>query len=63
MIGTTGSGKSTLANSILRLFDISEGDILIDDNKIEDFDVVNLRRQIGYVPQTVFLFDDSIIIN
>ena len=60
VIGTTGSGKSTLANSILRLFDISEGNILIDDNKIEDFDVVNLRRQIGYVPQDVFLFSDTI---
>ena len=60
VIGTTGSGKSTLANSLMRLFDIDHGSILIDDHKIQDLNVVEFRRQVGYVPQDVFLFSDSI---
>ena len=60
VIGTTGSGKSTLANSLIRLFDIDHGSILIDDHKIQDLNVVEFRRQVGYVPQDVFLFSDSI---
>ena len=60
VIGTTGSGKSTLANSLMRLFDIDHGSILIDDHKIQDLNVVEFRRQVGYVPQDVFLFSDTI---
>lgn len=60
VIGATGSGKSTLANLISRLFDVSAGEILIDDIPIKNFDVSNLRGQIGYVPQDVFLFSDTI---
>ena len=60
VIGTTGSGKSTLANSLMRLFDIDSGSILIDDHKIQDLNVVEFRRQVGYVPQDVFLFSDTI---
>lgn len=60
VIGTTGSGKSTLANSILRLFDIDDGSILIDDHKIQDLNIIKFRRQVGYVPQDVFLFSDTI---
>ena len=60
VIGTTGSGKSTLANSLMRLFDIDNGSILIDDHKIQDLNVVEFRRQVGYVPQDVFLFSDTI---
>ncbi len=60
IIGTTGSGKSTIANLIPRMYDISSGSILIDDIDIKDFNLSNLRSQIGYVPQDVFLFSDSI---
>ncbi|MDZ4715543.1 MAG: ABC transporter ATP-binding protein [Cytophagales bacterium] len=60
VIGSTGSGKSTLANLISRLFDVTGGEILIDDIPIKDYDVGNLRGQIGYVPQDVFLFSDTI---
>lgn len=60
ILGTTGSGKSTIANLIARMYDVSEGEILIDGHNIKDFDVTNLRQQIGYVPQDVFLFSDSI---
>ena len=60
ILGTTGSGKSTIANLLCRLFDISKGEILIDDLNIKDFNIENLRKNIGYVPQDVFLFSDSI---
>ena len=60
IIGSTGSGKSTIANSILRLFDADKGKILIDNNDIKKLDIVHFRKQIGYVPQDVFLFSDTI---
>ena len=60
VIGATGSGKSTLANSILRLFDIDKGKILFDGIDIKKLDISFFRKQIGYVPQDVFLFSDSI---
>lgn len=60
IIGTTGSGKSTIANLICRLYDATEGRILIDDSPIEEHNLKSLRGQMGYVPQDVFLFSDSI---
>lgn len=60
IIGTTGSGKSTIANLICRMFDAGSGQIKIDDLPIEAYRPENLRSQIGYVPQDVFLFSDSI---
>ncbi|MFN3802933.1 ABC transporter ATP-binding protein, partial [Belliella pelovolcani] len=60
IIGTTGSGKSTIANLLMRMYDVSEGEIYIDGHEIEKFDTAALRRQIGFVPQDVFLFSDSI---
>ena len=60
VIGTTGSGKSTLANLLLRMYDASEGQIFVDGKDIKNYKLSNLRGQIGYVPQDVFLFSDSI---
>jgi len=60
IIGSTGSGKSTIANSILRLFDIDKGQILIDDTDIKQLNISHFRKQIGYVPQDVFLFSDTV---
>jgi ATP-binding cassette subfamily B protein len=60
IIGTTGSGKSTIANLICRMYDPSQGSISIDGLNIRDFQVQHLRAQIGYVPQDVFLFSDTI---
>lgn len=60
IIGTTGSGKSTIANLLMRMYDPSAGTIKIDDKPIDAFDISDLRRQMGYVPQDVFLFSDSI---
>lgn len=60
IIGTTGSGKSTIANLLMRMYDPTSGIIKIDGHTIDAFSISNLRRQIGYVPQDVFLFSDSI---
>ncbi len=63
IIGTTGSGKSTIATLISRMYDCTSGSILLDGKSIESYKVSSLRSQIGYVPQDVFLFSDSIINN
>lgn len=63
IIGTTGSGKSTIANLISRMYDTTSGSIYVDGANIKDYDLVSLRKQIGYVPQDVFLFSDTIYNN
>lgn len=63
IIGTTGSGKSTVSNLVSRLYDVRDGEILIDDIPITHYNVNSLRSQIGYVPQDVFLFSDTIFNN
>lgn len=63
IIGTTGSGKSTIANLICRLYDVDSGEILIDGKNISKHHLSSLRSQIGYVPQEVFLFSDTIARN
>ena len=60
IIGGTGSGKSTVAALIARMFDASDGEILIDDHPIRSYDLNNLRGQTGSVTQDVFLFSDTI---
>ena len=60
IIGNTGAGKSTLANLICRMYDISSGSLKIDEKSIQKYDLSCLRSQIGFVPQDVFLFSDSI---
>ncbi len=60
IVGTTGSGKSTIANMVCRLYDIDSGKIEIDEIGVKDYDISSLRSQIGYVPQDVFLFSDTI---
>jgi ATP-binding cassette, subfamily B, multidrug efflux pump len=63
IIGTTGSGKSTVSNLISRLYDARDGEILIDDIPVSHYNLTSLRCQIGYVPQDVFLFSDTIYNN
>ena len=60
IVGTTGSGKSTIANMVCRLYDIDSGKIEIDQVGVKDYDISSLRSQVGYVPQDVFLFSDTI---
>ena len=61
--GSTGSGKSTLMNLLCRLYDIDNGEILIDKIPIKDINIKSLRSQVGYVPQDTFLFSDTIMNN
>jgi ATP-binding cassette, subfamily B, multidrug efflux pump len=60
ILGRTGSGKSTIANLILRMYDATGGEILIDNKRVQNYSLESMREQIGYVPQDVFLFSDSI---
>ncbi len=60
IIGRTGSGKSTLADLLVRMYDVTEGRILVDGKDLREHDLFHLRRRIGYVPQDVFLFSDSV---
>ena len=63
IIGTTGSGKSTLANLLMRMYDPTSGEILVDNRPIQHYALASLRSQIGVVPQDVFLFSDTIANN
>lgn len=60
IIGKTGSGKSTILDLISRLYDVSSGEILIDNKSINNLNLTSLREAIGAVPQDAFLFSDSI---
>ena len=60
IIGSTGSGKSTLVNLIPRFYDVTEGEILINNINVTDYDTTALRKIIGYVPQKAFLFSGDI---
>ncbi len=63
IVGYTGSGKSTLVHLIPRLYDITDGELLIDGIDIRKIPLEVLRSNIGFVPQETFLFSDSIADN
>ncbi|RVT96446.1 ABC transporter ATP-binding protein [Mucilaginibacter limnophilus] len=63
IIGRTGSGKSTIANLLMRMYDTTGGQVLIDGIPIQQIDLNNYRSQTGFVPQEVFLFSDTIANN
>lgn len=63
ILGHTGSGKSTVAQVLLRLYDVNEGQVLIDDKDIRSINLDEFRANTGYVPQEVFLFSDTIAEN
>ena len=60
ILGKTGSGKSSIVNLISRLYDVSSGQITIDNIPIKEINLIDLRKAIGFVPQDPFLFSDSI---
>ena len=62
-VGTTGSGKSSIINLLKRFYEFNKGKILIDNEDIRDYNISNLRKNIGYVSQDVFLFSDTIANN
>ncbi len=63
ILGSTGSGKTTLVNLIPRLYDVTDGEILIDGTDVRDYDIETLRRGIGMVQQNVILFSGTIADN
>lgn len=63
VIGPTGSGKSTIAQLLVRFFDIDSGSIRFDGVDIRDLRIHDLRKNIAYVPQDVFLFSETILEN
>ena len=60
IVGRTGSGKTTIADLLVRMYDVTEGRILIDGIDIRERGLANLRQRTGLVPQDVFLFSDTI---
>ena len=63
LVGRSGSGKSTIASLLTRFYDISNGEILIDNHNIQDLTLSCLRNQIGLVSQNVHLFNDTVANN
>ncbi|MFN4246072.1 MAG: ABC transporter ATP-binding protein [Flavipsychrobacter sp.] len=63
IIGKTGSGKSTLAHMLLRMYDPTSGEVLIDDVAANKYQLQNLRSQIAYAPQEAYLFSDTVYNN
>ncbi len=60
IVGPTGSGKSTLVSLIPRIYDASQGAVLLDGRPLRDYPLAELRRNIGFVPQETFLFSDTV---
>lgn len=60
ILGQTGSGKSTIANLMCRYYDVNEGQILLDGKDIRDYNLQDLRRNIGITMQEAFLFSDTV---
>ena len=62
-IGSTGSGKSTLINLVPRLYDATEGEILVDGVNVKEYQLKELNNKIGYIPQTAVMFTGSVFDN
>jgi ATP-binding cassette subfamily B protein len=60
LIGRTGSGKSTVAQLLLRMYDVTSGEILLNGINIKHIELSHLRQQISFVPQDGFLFSDTV---
>jgi ATP-binding cassette subfamily B protein len=60
IIGRTGSGKSTLAHMLLRMYDATDGELLMDGKKVQQYDLHTLRAGVAYAPQEAYLFSDTI---
>ncbi len=63
LVGPSGSGKSTLAALMLRLYNVSEGRLLLDGKPLNDIRLADLRRQFAFVSQEITLFNDTVAAN
>ena len=63
LVGPTGSGKSTISRMLFRFYDVTQGDVLVDNTDVRDVTQHSLRAAIGVVPQDTVLFNDSIYYN
>lgn len=63
LVGSTGSGKSTLVSLICRLYDVTDGAVLVDGIDVRDYDIEQLRSAIGLVPQRGYLFSGTVADN
>jgi ATP-binding cassette, subfamily B, bacterial MsbA len=63
LVGDSGGGKSSLINLIIRFYDTTKGNILLNDNSIKNFDIKSLRENISIVTQRVYIFNDTIAAN
>ena len=63
IVGPTGAGKTTFVNLIARLYDVDSGSICLDGVNIKEWDLAILRKNIGYLIQDAFLFEDTILNN
>ncbi|MCU0606605.1 MAG: ATP-binding cassette domain-containing protein [Candidatus Edwardsbacteria bacterium] len=63
LTGTVGSGKSTVVNALLRLYEVQQGEILVDGRDVRDYPLAALRDAAAYVPQDSFLFSDTLAEN
>ena len=59
-IGSTGSGKSTLINLIPRLYDATDGEVLVDGVNVKEYKLKSLNNKIGYIPQTAVMFTGTV---
>ena len=60
LVGHSGCGKSTITNLLLRFYDVQSGEFLIDGKPIQDYNISELRKQIGFVMQEPILFNTTI---
>ena len=63
LVGDSGGGKSSLINTLIRFYDINEGDILFDNTSIKNIDIKSLRENISIVTQRIYIFNDTISSN
>ena len=63
LVGDSGGGKSSVINLLLRLYDASEGEVLINDKDIKNYTITSLREHIAVVSQRVYIFNDSLAYN
>jgi ATP-binding cassette subfamily C protein len=63
LTGPSGAGKTTIADLILGLYQPDEGQVLVDDVPLREIDLASWRSRVGYVPQELVLFHDSIFAN